>query len=100
MIDRQNVFDQPVRNYLITCNNIQITSFEVNEHEILKIIRAFKIHKAHDHDDTSIRIIKICHKSLLKPLIFLFQNSAKISYYPNTWKWSNIIPVHKKIINN
>ena len=46
MIDRQNVFDQPVRNYLITCNNIQITSFEVNEAEILKIIRAFKIHKA------------------------------------------------------
>ena len=38
----------------------------------------------------------MCDKSLLKPLILLFQNSAKLSYFPNIWKRSNIIPVHKK----
>ena len=41
-------------------------------------------------------MIKICDKSLLKPLILLFQNSAKLSYFPDIWKRSNIIPVHKK----
>ena len=41
-------------------------------------------------------MIEICHKSLLKRLILLFQNSLKLSYYPNIWKRSNIIPVHKK----
>ena len=41
-------------------------------------------------------MIKICDKSLLKPLIFLFQNSTKLSYYLDIWKRSNIIPVHKK----
>ena len=41
-------------------------------------------------------MINICDKSLLKPLILLFQNSAKLSYYPDTWKRSNFIPVHKK----
>ena len=35
-------------------------------------------------------------KSILKPLILLFQNSAKLSYFPDIWKRSNIIPVHKK----
>ena len=64
--------------------------------EILKIIRALNIHKAHGHDDISIRMIKICDKSLLKPLILLFQNSANLFYFPNIWKKSNIIPVHKK----
>ena len=53
-------------------------------------------HKVHGHDNISIWIIKICNRSLLKPLILLFQNSAKISYFPDIWKRSNIIPVHKK----
>ena len=41
-------------------------------------------------------MIKICDKSLLKPLIILFQNSTKSSHYLDMWKKSNIIPVHKK----
>ena len=73
-----------------------LTSLDFNGEEILKIIRALIIHKAHDHDDISIRMIKICDKSLLKPSILLFQNSAKLSYFPYIWKRSNSIPVHKK----
>ena len=49
-------------------------------------------------------MIKICDKSLLKPLIILFENSIKSSCYPDIWKRSNIIPVHKKnhkqLVNN
>ena len=74
----------------------KLISLDLNEEEILKIIRALNIHKAHGHNDISIRMIQICHKSLLKPLILLFQNSAKLSYFSDIWKRSNIIPVHKK----
>ena len=35
------------------------------------------MHKAHGHDDIFIRMIPICDRTLLKPLITLFQNSAK-----------------------
>ena len=42
--------------------------------------------KAHGHDDISIRMIKMCDKSILKPLILLFENSTKSSYYPHVWK--------------
>ena len=35
----------------------------------------------HDHDDVSIRMIKICDKLFLKPLILLFENSNKSSCY-------------------
>ena len=41
-------------------------------------------------------MIKICDKSLLKPLILLFQNSSKLSYFPDICKRSNIIPLHEK----
>ena len=49
-------------------------------------------------------MIKICDKSLLKPLTILFQNSINSSCYPIIWKRSNIIPVHRKnnkqLVNN
>ena len=49
-------------------------------------------------------MIKISDESLLKPLFILFKNSLKLSYYPDIWKKSNIIPAHKKndkqLVNN
>ena len=49
-------------------------------------------------------MIKIRDESLLKPLFILFKNSLKLSYYPDIWKKSNIIPAHKKndkqLVNN
>ena len=82
----------------------RICTLDFNEEELMKIIRNLKVHKPHGHDDISIRMIKICDKSILKPLILLFENSIKSSYYPDIWKKSNIIPVHKKndkqLVNN
>ena len=82
----------------------RICTLDFNEEELMKIIRNLKVHKAHGQDDISIRMIKICDKSILKPLILLFENSMKSSYYPDIWKRSNIIPVHKKndkqLVNN
>ena len=74
----------------------RLVSLNFNEDEILKIIRVLNPQKAHGYDDISIRMIKICDKSLLKPLIILFKNSTKSSHYPDIWKRSNIISVHKK----
>ena len=83
----------PINQIFLTKS--RLSSLHINEDEILKIIRALNIHKAHGHDDISIRMIKICDKSLLKPLTTVFQNSMKSSCYPFIWKRSNI-PVHKK----
>ena len=50
----------------------RLGTLDFNENEILKIIRALKIHKAHVHDDIFIRMIQICDRTLLKPLIIFF----------------------------
>ena len=84
----------PINQIFLTQS--RLTSLDFSEEEILKIIRALNIHKAHGHDDISIRMIKFWDKSLLKPSILLFQNPAKLSYSPDLWKRSNIIHVHKK----
>ena len=59
-------------NSMLTTNQLFMTqarliSLDFNVREILKIIRALNINKAHGHDHISIRMIKICDESLLKP---------------------------------
>ena len=82
----------------------RLKSLDLNEGEILEIIRALNINKAHGHHGISIRMIKICDESLLKPLLILSKNSLELSYYPDIWKKSNINPPHKKnnkhLLNN
>ena len=96
--------DSKLPNSQIFLTQSRLSSLDFNEDEALKIIRSLNIHKAHGHDDISIRMIKICDKSLLKPITILFQNSINSSCYPIIWKRSNIIPVHKKnnkqLVNN
>ena len=82
----------------------RLNSIDFNEDEVLKIIRALNIHKAHGRYDISVRMIKICDKSLLKSLTILLGNSTKLSCFPDIWKKSNIVPAHKKndkqLVNN
>ena len=52
----------------------RLRSLDFSEDEILKIIRALNINKAHGYDGISTRMIKMCDESLLKPLLILFKN--------------------------
>ena len=98
----ENNSSLPVNQIFLTQS--RLTSLDFNEDELIKIIRTLNINKAHGHDDISIRMIKICDKSLIKPLTLLFKTSIRSSHYPDIWKKSNIIPVHKKndkrLVNN
>ena len=96
-------------NSILPTNQVFLTQgrlefLEFNEGKILKIIRALNINKAHGDDDISIRMIKICDKSLSRPLTILFKDSTSSCCYPDIWKKSHIIPAHtkndKRLVNN
>ena len=87
----------PSNQMFLTQSRLGTINF--NENKMLKIIRALNIHKAHGHDNITIRMIQILI-NLIEPLIILFQNLVKYSYYPDIRKRSNIIPLRKKVINN
>ena len=61
----------------------RLCSLNFSNDEILKLIRFLNVHKAHRYDDISTRMIKRCEKSLIKPIIILFQISIKSSHYPD-----------------
>ena len=83
---------------------VELSSFQFNDQDILKIIRALHVNKAHGCDDISIRMIKICDQSIVKPLSIIYQNCLNTGTFPDIWKKSNIVSVHKKgdrqIVNN
>ena len=43
-----------------------------------------------------IRMLKICDKSICKPLKLIFQSCIKHEKFPNEWKMANVVSVHKK----
>ena len=85
-----------IPNSLNYVSSARLSSFCVNEEVILKIINALNINKAHGHDDISIRMIKLCGKSIVKPLSMIFNNCIDTGTFPDIWNRSDIIPVHKK----
>ena len=52
--------------------------------------------KAHDHDMTSIRLVKLCDASLCKPFELIFKSCLGSGKFPLEWKKANVLPVHKK----
>ena len=51
---------------------IQFSSFAINEDDIFLIIKIFDVNKSHGWDNVSIRIIKLCRKTIVTPLKLLF----------------------------
>ena len=80
------------------------SNFNFADDEILKIIRAPDINKAHGHDEISVIMIKICHGAIIEPLVLIYKNCIENGTFQKYGKKSNIVPVHKKgdkrIINN
>ena len=48
----------------------------------------------------SIRMLKICGDSILKPLELIFKSCIESGKFPIEWKKANVVPVHKKITNS
>ena len=82
----------------------RLTSIKFDNNDILKIIRSLNVNKARGHDGILIRMLRMCDESLVQPLSLIFTGSIDTGVYPDTWKKSNIVPVHKKgdkqIVNN
>ena len=79
-----------------TNNLLSIISF--TKDDIAKIIKNLNPNKAHGFDMISIRMIKICSESFLKPLELIFKLCLENEKFPIEWKKANVVPVHK--INN
>ena len=73
-----------------------LSNITFTEKDIEKIIQNLDSNKAHRHDMISIRMLKICGKSIIKPLLMIYKKCLEKGHFPNELKKANVVPVHKK----
>ena len=73
-----------------------LSSVDIKESDILNILKSLDANKAHEHDNISIRMLKLSQKSILKPLKLIFENCLRTRLFPDQWKKANVVPIHKK----
>ena len=73
-----------------------LSSITFTEKNIEKVIQSLDPNKAHGHDMTFIRLLKICAKSIIKPLLMIYKKCLEKGCFPNEWKKANVVPVYKK----
>ena len=59
------------------------------------ILKSIDVNKANEHDDISIRMLKLSQKPILKPLKLIFENCLRTRIFPDQWKKANVL-IHKK----
>ena len=63
-----------------------LLSFEISETEIFAIIKNLDPNKSHGWDNLSIRMIKLCGKSITYPLKLIFEALLKEGTFLSCWK--------------
>ena len=76
---------------LLVTPNETLSSLDIIASDIVKIIIALKVNKAHGHDEIFIRILKLCESAIIKPLYLIFKNFLSSNTFPGVWK--KVIPV-------
>ena len=68
-----------------------IDKVSFSEDDITQIIRKLNPNKSHVWGNMSIRMIKICDKSVPYPLKLIFQASFQEGIIPDSWKKASIV---------
>lgn len=80
----------------VQLTNKSLSSFLISEDQIKELLTGLDVNKAHDLDEISASMIKLCDISLVKPLKIISSSFIKTGSVPPQWKKTNICPTHKK----
>ena len=73
-----------------------LSSLKISDNDIFAIIKNLNPNKSHGWDNISIRMIKLCGKSIAYPLKLIFEASLEGGKFPDYWKKAHVVPEHKK----
>ena len=78
----------------------RLNYFEINENNILSIIKNLNASKAYEWDKILIRMIKLCGKTITIPLKLIFRSILEEGVFPDNGDKSNVVPIHKRDSKN
>ena len=75
----------------------QIVNISLTNNIIYNIIsNNFKSNKAHGCDGICVAMLKLCVVEVTIPLQITFNDCINSGSFPDTWKYANVQPIHKK----
>lgn len=74
----------------------KISSVEVTEEEVIKLLKNLQPDKSPGPDSIHPRILKECATQIAGPLTTLFHTSLREGKIPEAWKEANVSPIFKK----
>ena len=74
----------------------RLSSFDVSVDDIMKVIQKVDPNKVNGQGNISIHMIKICGKSICKPLRKIFEECLTTGTFPLEWKRGNVVPIFRK----
>ena len=89
-----NSSELPLNLHFTTGKHLDTLKFSNNDIE--KIIQNLDPNIAHGQDKISIRMIKICGKSICKSLNLIFNQCMDTGSFLLEWKKANTVPIHEK----
>ena len=85
-----------IPSFLYPKTDKSLSNITFTEKDIEKVIQSLDSNKVNGHDMISIGMLKICGKSIIKPLLIIYKKYLEKRCFPNEWKKANVVPVHKK----
>ena len=77
-----------------------MASVDIKEDDIYLLSKNLNPEKAYGWDNISIRMIQLCRKAIVEAFTNLFLSFLEEGVYPDDWKKSNVVPIHKKESKN
>ena len=74
-----------------------LSNITVIEEDIEKVTQNLDSNKAQEQDMISMRMLKICGKSIIKPLQIIYKQCLDKGCFPDELKKANVVPIHKKL---
>ena len=85
---------------LVYHTNEKLSHIVFNSEDIGKVISGLDLNKAHRHDMISIRMPKMCGKSIHKPSEYTSRAPLNDERFPSEWQKTNIVPIFEYLIEN
>ena len=74
--------DSALPNSSNSVSNVGLSSIQFEDQDILWIMLSLNYIKAHGYDDISIRLLRICDLSIVRPLSVIFKNCLQTGAFP------------------
>lgn len=76
--------------------NQYLENITITENEVKDILQNLNVNKASGLDMVSNRMLKYTASTVCKPLCIIFNRSIQDGIFPEPWKNSQLVPIHKK----